>query len=114
MKEIVLKVIDGSDDLVGSILRLTKTNNECSYKCKLTGFEIIDKWDELQKIKKVSTKDMKIKFDVLLFVDTKKEELSFISKVQRTSLKKSKYRKRLFHSVLKLISSKTEKYALGI
>ena len=114
MKEIILKVIDGSEDLVGTTLRLTKIDEGSSYICKLTGFEIIDKWDELQKIKKVSNKNMKIKFDVLLFVDSHKTELSFISKVQRTSLKKSKLRKRLFHSVLKLVSSKSERYALGI
>jgi len=113
MKEITLKVLDGSDELIGTTLRLEKKQNSKNYICKKTGFEIIDKWEELKTIYKFSG-NTKMKFDVLLFLDSTNETPLFIKKVQQTSIKpkKSLSRKSIV-SISRLLNIKSRKLAIG-
>jgi hypothetical protein len=84
MRDIVIKVLEGSDELVGTSLRLERKQNSTNYICKITGLEIIDKWDELKYIKtQLQNSNFKIKFDVLLFIDSSEQHPLFISKIQK-------------------------------
>lgn len=113
MKEITLKVLDGSDELIGTTLRLEKRQNSKNYICKKTGIEIIDKWEEINNIYKFSG-NTKMKFDVLLFLDSENETPLFIKKVQQTSIKpKKSFSRKSIVSISKLLNIKTRKLAIG-
>jgi hypothetical protein len=90
MREIVLKVLDGSDELIGTTLRLVQKQNSENFICKETGLEIIDKWHELETISKLSgNMHSKMKFDVLLFIDSNKPNPLFIKRVKQTEIKRN-------------------------
>jgi len=115
MRDIVIKVLEGSDELVGTSLRLVRKHNSSNYICRTTGLEIIDKWDELKSIKQqLQNSNFKIKFDVLLFIDSSEQNPLFINKIQKTKIQSEtiiSHKTSLFFS--KLWKTKNNKLAIG-
>ena len=108
MQDIVIKVVDGSEILIGKTLRLAKQQNSKNYICKETGLEIIDTWNEIESLSKyLNSGNFKIKFDVLLFIDTYEGYPLFINKIQQTTLKQeSKISKKTLLLFLKSLKPK--------
>ena len=84
MEDITIKVLDGSDELKGTMLQLRKNHSTPYYICRNTGLEIIDKWDELSAFKKTS--NINKKSDVLLFINSNSRNPLFINRVQRVQV----------------------------
>jgi len=108
MQDIVIKVVDGSEEFIGITLRLVKKQNGKNYICKETGLEIIDKWGEIESLSRyINSHNFKIKFDVLLFIDTYEGHPLFINRIQQTSIKhESKISKKAILLFLKSLKPK--------
>jgi len=87
MREIIIKVVGGSEELVGTTLRLERIQNSKNYICKETGIEIIDEWNELDSLRNQLVKNsFTLKYDVLLFVNSSVKNPLFINTIQRSKI----------------------------
>lgn len=109
MEDITIKVLDGSDELKGTTLRLIMNQSTPFYICRNTGLEIIDKWDELSAFKKHSS--INKRSDVLLFINSNSRNPLFINRVQRIQVaSKERFTSKVTHLFSRFKNRKTIAY----